>query len=301
MQQEPIDLLELQNKFGTEEACLDHLFRLRWPEGYTCPRCGSKRHYFHSTRKLYQCAECEYQVSLTAGTIFHKTRTPLKHWFWMIFLMVRQRSGVSMLSLQRMLGMKCYKTVWTMGQKIRKAMADRDAQYQLGGLVEMDEGFFGPTKSGKRGRGAQGKATMMVTVENRGEHPGFCAMSHIPNASGEEILLVAREHIKTDSEIRTDGWRAYRILDSNHFKHEEVVLSHDKKAIKDLRWVHTMLANIKGNLRGVCHGVSSKHLKRYAAEFCYRFNRRFWDSQLFNRTLHACLATNTITLTELRS
>jgi len=82
--------------------------------------------------------------------------------------------------------MKCYKTVWTMGQKIRKAMADRDAQYQLGGLVEMDEGFFGPSKPGKRGRGAQGKATMIVTVENRGEHSGLCAMNHLPNPAGSQ-------------------------------------------------------------------------------------------------------------------
>lgn len=120
MQQTPMSLIEFQQKFSTEEACQQHLFSIRWPNGYRCPRCGHDKASFHSTRHLYQCQACKYQASLTAGTIFHKTRTPLKKWFWMIFLMGRQKSGVSMLSLQRMLEIKSYKTVWTMGHKIRK-------------------------------------------------------------------------------------------------------------------------------------------------------------------------------------
>jgi transposase-like protein len=151
MQQESMSLVEFQSRFVSDEACMEHLFKLRWPDGYRCPRCGHRRYCFHSTRTLFQCSACKYQVSVTAGTIFHKTRTPLVKWFWMIFMMARQKSGVSMLSLQRMLGIKSYKTVWTMGHKIRKAMEDRDSQDQLAGLVEMDDAFIGPRKPGPLG------------------------------------------------------------------------------------------------------------------------------------------------------
>lgn len=137
MQQPGLDLLEFHKKFRSEKACLKHLFQLRWPQGFRCPRCQHDRAYFHSTRHLYECQACSYQASLTAGTIFHKTRTPLRKWFWMIFLMGRQKSGASMLSLQRLLKIRAYKTVWIMGHKIRKAMADRDAAYQLAGLLEL--------------------------------------------------------------------------------------------------------------------------------------------------------------------
>jgi len=119
MQQEGLSLLEFQKRFRSEKACQKHLFALRWPQGYRCPRCQHDQAYFHRTRHLYACKACGYQVSLTAGTIFHKTRTPLRKWFWMIFLMGRQKSGASILSLQRILEIRTYKTVWVMGHKIR--------------------------------------------------------------------------------------------------------------------------------------------------------------------------------------
>ena len=301
MRQESMDLMEFQRRFATEEACIEHLFMLRWPDGYACPRCGHPRFSFHHTRRLYQCSACKYQASVTAGTVFHKTRTPLVKWFWMIFLMARQKSGVSMLCLQRMLGIGSYKTVWTMGHKIRKAMADRDSAYKLAGLIQMDDALIGPKKKGKKGRGSKGKSKVIVAVENRGEGAGFSCMRHVPGVSGEEVLAVAQENIKPGSGVLTDGWQAYRVLGADGFNHEVVVLRNNKPGLKHLRWPHRMIANIKGNLLGVQHGVSSKHLQRYLSEFSYRFNRRFWESQLFDRTLHACVSTFTVTFAELKA
>ncbi len=93
MQQEAMSLLDFQSRFFSEEACEEHLFKLRWPDGFRCPRCGHGRYSLVATRQLYQCSACHYHASLTAGTVFHKTRTPLRKWFWMIFLMARQRVG----------------------------------------------------------------------------------------------------------------------------------------------------------------------------------------------------------------
>ncbi len=138
MKHEELRLIEFQRRFPTEEACQKHLYGLRWPDGYKCSRCGKGKAYFLSKRHLYQCRSCGYQASLTSRTIFHKTRTPLTKWFWMILLMGRQKAGISMLSLKRMLNIGSYKTVLTMGNKIKRAMKDKDAYYKLAGLVEME-------------------------------------------------------------------------------------------------------------------------------------------------------------------
>jgi hypothetical protein len=155
MEQRPcnkkLSLLQFQKKFGSEKACQKHLLRLRWPEEFRCPRCQHGEAYFHRTRHLYHCKACGYQASLTAGTIFHKTRPPIKKWFWMIWLMGRQKSGICMQSLPRMPDIPSYRTVRGMGHKIRKALDDRDAYYKLAGLLEMDDTYSGASQPDKRG------------------------------------------------------------------------------------------------------------------------------------------------------
>lgn len=128
-------------EFKTEEDCFRWLFSTRWTLGFICPRCGSNKYSKISTRGLYKCLSCNYQVSLTAGTIFHKTKTPLLKWFMLIFRMATSKTGVSINEMKRELGIRDYKTVWTMAHKIRKAMSDRDSKYKLAGLIEIDELF----------------------------------------------------------------------------------------------------------------------------------------------------------------
>ena len=218
MQQEGLSLLAFQKRFRTEKACQKHLFDLRWPQGYRCPRCQHDQAYFHRTRHLYACKACGYQTSLTAGTIFHKTRTPLRKWFWMIFLMGRQKSGTSMLSLQRILEIRTYKTVWVMGHKIRKAMAERDAGYKLAGLLEMDDTYVGGPKPGNVAVAARVNP-VVVAVETQGDKPRFAAMRQVPRVSGAEIKAMAQACLATEVVARTDGWQAYRVLNSESSFH----------------------------------------------------------------------------------
>lgn len=301
MRQAEMSIIEFQHKFASEEDCRVHLFQMRWPKGYQCPRCSHDQAYFHRTRHLYQCKSCGYQASLTAGTVFHRSRTPLTKWFWMIFLIGRQKSGVSMLALQHLLEIKSYKTVWLMGHKIRKAMQERDAYYRLAGLVEMDDTFFGPSKSGKRGRGAAGKTTVVVAVESRGSKPGFAKMQRVERLDQTKIQQLAKTSLWDDAQIRTDGLNLYRILDTKPGRHEAVVVGEGKEASRLLPWVHTLIGNIKNSLRGVYHGVSFKHLPLYLAESCYRFNRRYWEPEMFNRLLAACIEARPIGYAELRT
>ena len=145
-QQESMDILEFQQRFPTNDACRNHLFRIRWPNGLTCPKCSGKDFYKINTRNIYEC-KCGHQVSLTAGTVMHGSHTPLAKWFWAIYLAAHDKRGVSALRLAKELGVS-YPTAWLMLHKIRGAMGERDSRYLLAGIVETDETYVGGGKKG---------------------------------------------------------------------------------------------------------------------------------------------------------
>jgi transposase-like protein len=296
-----IDFYQFQKRFMTEQRCIQFLLKRRWKNGFVCPKCQHKDGYFIQTRLLYQCKSCHHQVSVTSGTIFHKTRTPLRKWFWMIYFMTQSKHSYSISGLQRLLNISAYNTAWSMSQKIRHAMSDRDATYKLAGLIEMDDSYFGTRHAeGKRGRGADKKSKVIVSVQlNDDENPIFAAMKVVPKVDGDNIKITATDTVKQGSTIKTDGWPAYNAVKEQGFQHEKVVIGDPKKASELLPWVHTIIANCKGVLRGTHHGVSAKHLQRYLAEFCYRLNRRFDPLKLFDRSITACLSTGTVTVSEL--
>lgn len=245
-------LLEFQKEFFTEEACAQHLREMRWSDGFRCPRCGHGEAWFIRTRNILDCKSCRAKISLTAGTIFHKTRTPLVKWYWLIYHMAMDKVGVSISEMQRVLEIRDYKTAWLMGHKIRKAMADRDAGYSLAGLVEMDDSFFGP-KGRKKGRGSERKSTVLCAVslyrDRQGEEkPGFAHMQVVDNASVRSIesFLERLGYGPTTEEskdlmeaIRTDGWRSYgKAIKGTDLSHYKVVLRDPKAAGRLLPWVH---------------------------------------------------------------
>jgi predicted RNA-binding Zn-ribbon protein involved in translation (DUF1610 family) len=142
-QQASMTFLEFNEKFGTEESCREYLYQMRWSNGFICPKCGTAGESFNiKSRNLYQCKQCIHQTSVTAQTIMDRTRTSLVKWFLAIYLMSKDKRGCCALHLQRELKVT-YKTAWSMAHKIRKAMGNRDEQYLLCGIVEMDDGFFG--------------------------------------------------------------------------------------------------------------------------------------------------------------
>jgi len=301
-----IDLFNFQKKFSTERRCHDFLFKQRWPSGFVCPRCHYTGFSFITTRNLYQCKKCKYQVSVTAGTIFHKSRKPLKKWFWMIFLITRSKSGQSIRYLQRLLKIGCYKTAWTMAHKIHKAMQERDTQYKLSGLMEIDDAYFGErTVSGKRGRGAGGKSSVIIAIGIRiykeKVKPSFLKMEVTDNMKKQSVEDFIERNISEGSRIKTDKFKSYHWLGNGRFEHKPMRIYNPKDTMNYLPWVHIMIGNIKGILKGVYHGVSSKHLGRFLSEYCYRFNRRFRENNMFINLITACANTQTITFAELKT
>lgn len=287
-------LLELLDRFPTEEACRAHLFSRRWPNGFACPRCGGVEHYRVSTRDLYECAYCHYQASLTAGTVLEGTRTPLRAWFALLFLMANQRTGVSVLTASRILGIS-YKRACLMARKIRKAMADRDSLYTLSGLVEMDESYFGSSRSGgKHGRGAPGKRPVLISVSLDGAAPLHARMSVMEAAGSDDIKGAIGGGIAKGTRVVTDGWVSYPCALAD-FEHEPRVLGSGAAASEKLPWVHILASNVKAMIRGVHHGVSPQRLQSYLCEFCWRFSRRMFTGELFDRLLWACIQADPVT------
>lgn len=306
-------LLEFQKMFSNEEACIEHLKEMRWQNGFICPNCNHNEAWYISTRKIFDCKKCRAKTSVTAGTIFHKTRTPFVKWYWFIYQMAMNKIGVSIAEMQRILEIKDYKTAWLIAHKIRKAMADRDARYSLAGLIEMDDSFFGTTGT-IQGRGSENKSTVLCAVSlyknSFGEdRPGFAHMKVVNDASTKTIedFLERLGCGKTTEEgkqlldvVRTDGWRAYgKAAKGKGLDHCRIILRDPKAAGRLLPWVHRIISNAKSVIGGTHRGVSKKHLQSYLSEICYRFNRRFWEKELFDRLVKACVSTDTITFCEL--
>lgn len=291
-------LARFMQLFPNEEACREHLFHRRWPQGFICPRCGHAGCYPIAGRELYQCTACRYQASVTAGTVMEKTRTSLWAWFLLIFLMARQKTGVSVLGFSNLAEIS-YKRAWLMSHKIRAAMEKRDSLYLLAGTLEMDESYFGTPREGKRGRGTEGKVPVLVSVATRKGHPTHARMRVIPTVSAAEIEKAAAGGVLAGSCIKTDGLGAYS-KGLAGYQHQQVVLGSAKAASEHLPFVHLLTANVKGMIRGTHHGVFSKHLQSYLSEFCYRFSRRWWEPELFDRLLWACICTDTVTWSELK-
>ena len=193
-----------------------------------------------------------------------------------------------------------------MTHKIHKAMQERDTRYKLGGFMEMDDAYFGErTVTGKRGRGAGRKSSVIIAVGTRIDRdkakPSFLKMEVTDNMKKQSVQDFVERNICDGSHIKTDKFKSYHWLNNDIFKHEPVRIYNPKETLNHLPWVHIMIGNIKGIIKGVHHGVSSKHLGRFLCEYCYRFNRRFIENDMFINLIKACANTQTITFAELKT
>jgi transposase-like protein len=298
MEDFPRDLLEFEARFSTEAACREYLFLLRWPEGFCCPRCGGQKSWPISG-VLLQCSGCSYQSSVTAGTIFQDTRKPLTLRFRAAWWVTSQKNGASALGLQRVLGLRSYKTAWTWLHKFRRAMVrpDRD---RLTGRVEVDETYLGGLEEGVRGCQTERKALIIVAVQEDGPGIGRIRMRRIVDASAESLVPFIQDSVEAGSVIHTDGWLGYLPLESKGYEHEVTFLKGKKKTPSELMpRVHLVLCLLKRWLMGTHQGAISppKHLDYYLDEFTFRFNRRRSKSRgkLFLRLAQQAVAVDPVT------
>ncbi len=305
--------LGFQDRYPDEQACIAALASLRWPQGFFCPACGGRRAYQLRTRpRVFECAGCGSQHSVTAGTVFHRTKTPLRKWFLAATWLARDKRGVSALFLARELDLR-YATAWLIGHKLRHALAE-EPEPALAGLVEVDESYYGGRgKPESRGRSLAdpNKSLLVVAVEkvparkrqgggikDSGFVAGSARLAILPAATGKELGGFVGAAVQSGARVITDGFKGYSDLDEA-FGHTALVQKTPKNAKTILPVIHVLFSNIKAWLNGTFHGVSAKHLPRYATEWTYRFNRRGQIAALDDFVLRRAVQCKTITYRQL--
>jgi transposase-like protein len=288
---------EFEVRFSTEEACREYLWQLRWPKGIVCPRCQGTKTWPHG-EVLRRCSVCDYQISVTAGTVFQDTHKPLTMWFRAMWYVTSQKNGGSALGMQRVLGLNSYQTAWAWLHKLRRAMV-RPGRDRLTGWVEVDETYLGGLEEGVPGRQLGDKALIVVAAQADSNRIGRIRLRAIPDASAESLHPFVKDCIEPGSTVHTDGWKGYHGLDQLGYDHEVTVLrGRLKDAGKLLPRVHLVVSLLKRWLVGTHQGaVSHKHLPYYLDEFTFRFNRRRSRSRgkLFFRLVEQAVATDPAT------
>ena len=299
---------EFLEQFSSEDACLAYLEELRWPNGFICPSCGVASEPYRASRIRLMCQDCGHQSTVTAGTIFDKTRTPLRVWLAAAWYLTNQKQGVSALGLQRVLGLGSYQTAWAMLHRFRRAMVrpDRD---RLKGMVEIDETYLAITDRAEP-RSAQGrknnttKVLVVLAVEVlEPKGVGRIRLRRIAADSAEFVVPFVQASVEPGTQVRTDGSAAYRSLASLGYAHQQnVMLGAKEPAHVTLAGVHRVASLIKRWILGTHHGaVQPEHLDAYLDEFVFRFNRRTSGSRgmLFYRLLQQAVITDPVTYADI--
>ena len=301
MEDYPKTLLEFERRFDSDEACREYLVALRWPEGFRCPRCGHERSWLNS-RGLSECAVCHRQTSVTAGTMLQDTRQPLMLWFRAMWYVTSQKTGVSALGLQRVLGLGSYETAWVWLHKLRRAMV-RPGRDRLQGTVEVDETYWGGERPGKRGRGAAGKSLVVVAAEEDGAGIGRIRLMRVADHSGHSLQAAVEACVAPGSLVHTDALSSYNGLSALGYRHGVIRQGGAQVGEDPLPRVHRIVALLKRWMLGTHQGaIQPSHLDYYLDEFTFRFNRRASRSRgkLFYRLAQQAMTVDPLPLHRIR-
>lgn len=291
-----LSLDEIIARYGDEDKARELLERLRWPEGPSCPHCGSKnvvRLIPRSDSKrpgrkgLLKCRDCRRQFTVTVNTIFEDSHIRLGKWLMAIHLFCSSKKGISAHQLYRMLG-TTYKTAWFMAHRIRYAMSQPPLRDKLKGIVEADETYIGGRKHGKRGRGSENKTPVFSLVERNGR----VKSSPVENVTGKTLKTIMRENVDPRAIIMTDEFGAYHGT-RKHFAGHKVVDHGRQEYVRGKAHVNTaegFFSLLKRGINGTFHHVSAHHLHRYCDEFDFRYNFRKVDDATRAAALVSCVA-----------
>lgn len=277
---------QFNKDFPDDNACLDYIFNQRYGKDYECAKCGKQGFYRNKKRKSYSCAWCGYDLSPLAKTIFHKSSTSLRDWFFAIFLMSTSKNGVSAKEIERQLGVT-YKTAWRIQKQIRMLM-DTNGD-RLKGTLEIDDTYIGGKSKGKRGRGAEGKTPILGIVERKGN----VQAKVVDNLKTSTLLPIIENNIDKSSHLMTDDFSSYFGAKKLGLKHD--VIKHSvKEYVRGNIHVNTLegfWSQLKRSINGTYHSVSFKHLQSYVDEFAFRYNHRFSFVPLFDTLLQKVVVT----------
>lgn len=295
-----MNILRFFEEFPDEQSCRDHFKLKREKEGVFCKKCGGSKQYWLSGKSQWQCASCGFRTSFRSGTMMENSNLPIRIWYLAIAFMTFSKKGISACELQRQIGHKRYDTIWSLMHRIRAAMGNRDAQYNLSGMIEFDEGYFEKaTPEGiklKRGKGSQRQQNVAVMAESvpledpltgkQSKYCGYVKMKALDSHKSTSIDETVKENIDQKAIVFSDKSNTY--LNISDYVETVIMEKSSKETTKTtLQWVHIAISNAKRTFLGVYHKIKGKYLQLYLDEFCYKFNRRYFGERLFERVLTA--------------
>jgi len=270
-------IMQFNDRFPTSDACLEEIKLLRFSD-YVCPKCGREDKLSKvSGRPVYAC-NCGNQVHPLAGTIFHKSSTDLRTWFYAMYLMTQTRAGISAMQLMRETGVT-YKTAWRIFKQIRSLMEDNDGDL-LTGTVEVDETYVGGIVKGKRGKAATGQKHAVMGMVERG---GRVRTLVIPNDRGETMLPVVQKNISKSANVISDQHPSYTSLTRMGYKHSSV--NHSVTYVS-AEGIHTntiegFWSTFKSGFKGVYRHAGSGYIQSYTNEYAWRYSHRKSAAPMF--------------------
>ena len=296
-------ILDFYKEYPDENSCRLKFKAVRDKEGVICKKCGCAEHYWKKDKWSYECKKCRFRTSLRSGTVMQSSNLPFQYWFIAMHLLTATKKSFSAKEMQRQLGHKRYEPIWAMMHKIRSVMGLRDDGYQLTESIELDEGFFETVdrdrdkeEPNKRGRGSQKQSTVLVMVEskenkeNQNKHrPSkkvkYLKMKVIGDLRSETLNREIEAGVAVGTEAVTDDYSSYKQI-TKQVDHTACKVG-KANVDKVLPWVHKAISNVKRLLLDVHHRIDDDFLQNYLNEFCYKFNRRYFEDKTMERLLIA--------------
>ena len=300
-------LLEFNEHYPNEEACKAEFKRYREKVGVRCNKCGNTTHYWKKNREQWECKNCSHRTTLKSGTVMQNSKLPFQYWFIAMHLITSTKKSFSSKEIQRQIGHKRYEPIWAMVHKLRIVMGLRDDEYTLSDEVELDEGFFetvsitrDKSEPLKRGRGSQRQTTVLVSVESKPaeeyvdskkystkKRVKFIKMKVINSLKMDEVTPVVEKMLDDGTKIISDASTSYNGLSKNYTLESKVIPKKEVNVV--LPWVHKAISNAKRLFLDVHHRIDDDFLQSYLNEFCFKFNRRYFDN-VFDRLMIAAVS-----------
>ncbi len=306
-----MNLLTFYKQYPTEEKCKIKFKEYRDKVGVICKQCGGKDHYWKQNKWQYECKSCRFRTTLRSGTVMQSSKLPFQYWFIAMHLLTSTKKSFSALEVQRQIGHKRYEPIWAMLHKLRAVMGQRDDEYTLADEIELDEGFFETVnsktgtkekdKKNKPGRGSEKQTKILVMCESKSvktakpkrgkpsRKAGFLKMKVVQKLSATRVNEQVEKNIEKSSVVLTDGYASYKRLEETEVVHLPTKTP-SQEASKLLPWVHIAISNAKRLLLDVFHRIDDDFMQNYLNEFVYKFNRRYFRENLFDRLLSVAVS-----------
>lgn len=273
-----LTIFEFQERFPDEKSCMNYLTELKWAKSFECPKCGHTKYCSGHKDYVRQCSKCNYLVSPTSGTLFHKVKFPLLKAFYIVYYLSTSSKGIASTELSRKLGLR-QKTCWLFKLKVMQAMKS-SGNYKIEGKVEVDETVIGGQEEDVVGRKNEKKRIIVFAAERKGKGISRLYGKVIPNSSAKELGAFMKTCITTEAYVKTDEWTGYRPLKKEFLNLEQVPSGKKGENFPDL---HRVIMGFKGWLRGIHH--HTEYLQAYVDEYTYRFNRNYMKEKIFDNLM----------------